>query len=114
MNPPLPQPVAGREDYRAWFESAGPADFRPLRQLDLRTRLLRQPLSWLVSTPQFQQLPAPLRQAIHVAALRLVTAASDPPATWSADDRRLLTEELLPRFTGGGSAVGGLVPAAQP
>lgn len=111
---PLPQPVAGREDYRAWFESAGPADFRPLRQLDLRTRLLRQPLSWLVSTPQFQQLPAPLRQAIHVAALRLVTAASDPPATWSADDRRLLTEELLPRFTGGGSAVGGLVPAAQP
>jgi len=112
--PPRPQPVVGRDDYRAWFESAGAADFRPLRQLDLRTRLLRQPLSWLVATPQFQQLPAPLRQAIHVAALRLVAEESDPPATWSADDRRLLTEELLPRFTGGGSAVGGLIPAAQP
>jgi len=112
--PPLPQPVAGRDDYRTWFESAGPADSRPLRQLDLHTRLLRQPLSWLVSTPQFQQLPVPLRQAIHLAALRLVTEGNDAPTTWSADDRRLLRVELLPQYTGGGSAAGGTAPADQP
>jgi hypothetical protein len=112
--PPLPQPVAGRDDYRTWFESAGPADSRPLRQLDLHTRLLRQPLSWLVSTPQFQQLPVPLRQAIHLAALRLVTEGNDVPTTWNADDRRLLRVELLPQYTGGGSAAGGTAPADQP
>jgi len=112
--PPLPQPVAGRADYRAWFESVGPEASRPLRQLDLHTRLLRHPLSWLVATPQFQQLPAPLRKAIHAAALRLVVDEDETALTLSAADRQILTEQLLPQFLAGGAAAGGSAPAANP
>lgn len=112
--PPLPQPVTGRDDYRAWFEGAGPAAERPLRQLDLNTRLLRQPLSWLVATPQFQQTPIALRQAIHDAALRLVNPASDAATTLSNEDRRLLREELLPQYTAPGVPPGRSVPTDKP
>jgi hypothetical protein len=96
--PALPGPVVGRADYQAWFESAGPEAFRPLRQLDLKNRLLRHPLSWLVSTPQFQTLPVELRQAIHTEATRLVAAGRETPTRLPEDERRWLLDELLPRF----------------
>lgn len=112
--PPLPHPVAGRADYRAWFESAGPETSRPLRQLDLHTRLLRNPLSWLVTTPQFQEMPAPLREAIHAAALRLVVDEDETAPTLSAADRQLLTEQLLPQFLAKSAASKGPAAAIDP
>lgn len=53
-------PVSGNEDYQAWFESQGPEDSqgRSLRQMNLETRLLEYPLSYLIYSDAFNTLPA--------------------------------------------------------
>ena len=103
--PALPTPVAGRPDYQRWFESAGPEEFRPLRRLDLKTRLLRNPLSWLVATPQFQTMPEELRQAIQAEAIRLVTIGRESPTPITDDDRQRLLDELLPKYNAAAQSV---------
>jgi hypothetical protein len=112
--PPLPGPVTGRDDYRAWFETAGPAAYRPLRQLDLQTRLLQKPLSWLVATPQFQSAPSELRWRIQIEALRLVFEGCDTPTALSDEDRRQLWDELLPQYTAPGVPTGQLPQSDLP
>lgn len=63
---PLPNPVRGRADFARDFEALGPRDAagRSLRDLDLETRLLRRPCSWLVYSPAFDALPEPLLDAV--------------------------------------------------
>jgi hypothetical protein len=53
-------PIAGSSGFAETFEAQGKKDGkgRSLRQLDLRTRLLKYPLSYLIYSPQFQSLPA--------------------------------------------------------
>ena len=57
---PLPGPVRGSSGYAEWFAAQGPRDSkgRSLRDLDLRTRLLRYPLSYLIYGDAFNALPA--------------------------------------------------------
>ena len=56
---PLEDRIEGLAAYREWFEAQGPLDAqgRSLRQLDLETRLLRYPLSYLVHSDDFSMLP---------------------------------------------------------
>lgn len=56
---PLEDRLVGSAAYREWFEAQGPADGhgRSLRRLDLETRLLHYPLSYLVHSDEFRLLP---------------------------------------------------------
>ena len=56
---PLAVPVTGHADYRRWFEQQGPIDpaGRSLREFDLKTRLFKYRLSYLIDSPAFHSLP---------------------------------------------------------
>lgn len=56
---PLEDRLVGNAAYREWFEAQGPADAqgRSLRRLDLETRLLYYPLSYLIHSDDFHLLP---------------------------------------------------------
>jgi len=57
---PLPQPIHGATTFVERFSAIGPKDRkgRSLRQLELTRRLLRYPCSYMVYSPQFEQLPS--------------------------------------------------------
>ena len=56
---PLPGPVHGTSGFAEKFAAKGPFDRRgrSLRQLDLRTRLLRYPCSYMIYSQAFDSLP---------------------------------------------------------
>jgi hypothetical protein len=64
---PLPGPVRGSPAFADWFTAQGPRDAkgRSLRDLDLRTRLLRYPLSYLIYGEAFKALPASARTLVY-------------------------------------------------
>lgn len=61
---PLAAPLQGTSSFAAEFSARGPRDpaGRSLRDLDLETRLLRYPCSYLIYTESFDALPAELRE----------------------------------------------------
>jgi hypothetical protein len=63
---PLQSRIQGSSQFAAIFSNRGPRDRkgRSLYQLDLKTRLLRYPCSYLVYSDQFEQLPADAKAAI--------------------------------------------------
>jgi hypothetical protein len=64
---PLPQPIRGATAFAERFGATGPQDSkgRSLRQLDLTRRLLRYPCSYMIYSPQFEQLPGIAKSAIY-------------------------------------------------
>lgn len=64
--PALPGPIGAGSPFTAEFEARGVRDERgrSLRDLDLRTRLFRYPVSYTIDSPAFAGLPAPLRERI--------------------------------------------------
>ncbi|WP_339727150.1 hypothetical protein [uncultured Gimesia sp.] len=62
----LAGPLKGTTDYRAWFEKQGKRDSqgRSLKDFDLKTRLFRHRLSYLIYTDSFQKMPAAARLQI--------------------------------------------------
>jgi len=64
---PLPGPVAASSPFERVFAARGPRDprGRSLRDLDLRTRLMRYPCSYLIYSASFEGLPAAAKQAIY-------------------------------------------------
>jgi hypothetical protein len=64
--PPLRAPVRGTSAFAKEFAARGAKDAqgRTLRELDLNTRLFRYPLSFLVETQAFAELPRALRQRV--------------------------------------------------
>jgi hypothetical protein len=91
----LVEPIEGVSTFARTFASRGPADRRgrSLRDLDLRTRLFRYPLSYLITGRAFAALPAELREPIfrrlHAA---LTSAEGGPAAHLTAVDRRAIVE----------------------
>lgn len=83
--PPLPGPITGNAEYRAWFERQGPRDpqGRSLRQLDLQTRLFKYRLSYLIYSPAFDALPAATRNDVYA---RIRTCLTSPGSGPSSDD----------------------------
>ena len=59
--------VRGTSGFAERFSAAGPHDARgrSLRQLDLGTRLMRFPCSYLIYAPAFDQLPDPVREMVY-------------------------------------------------
>ena len=80
----LEAPIEGTSGFRARFEGLGPADDegRSLRELDLRRRLFRYPLSYLVYSDAFGALPVHLKEQVF---LRIWEVASGQDKTEDFD-----------------------------
>lgn len=64
---PLTSPVTGTSGFAERFARLGPRDTRgrSLRDFDLQTRLFEYPLSYLIYSPQFDALPAPMKDYVY-------------------------------------------------
>ena len=94
----LPDAVTGTSGFADQFAARGPADSRgrSLRQLDLKTRLLRYPCSYMVYADAFDALPPQARDAIYRRMWRVLSGTDAAPkyARLSAADRRAIVEIL--------------------
>jgi hypothetical protein len=91
-------PLAGTSGYDRWFQAHGVRDSkgRSLRDLDLRTRLFKYPLSYVVYSEAFDALPLYVRQYLY-GRLRDILQGTDRSATYarlSAADRAAVLEIL--------------------
>jgi hypothetical protein len=64
---PLAAPIEGVSEFTTNFARRGPCDRqgRSLRDFDLRTRLFRYPLSYMIYSAQFDALPGDVRERIY-------------------------------------------------
>ena len=96
--PRLPAPVTSASGFAERFSALGPRDRkgRSLRELDLRTRVLKYPCSFLIYSPAFDALAAEARDAIYTR-LAAVLAGADPAPRYrrlSPADRTAIAEIL--------------------
>jgi hypothetical protein len=95
---PLRDPVKGVSTFTATFPQRGPRDTRgrSLRDFDLQTRLFRHPLSYMIYSDIFENLPAAARDRVYHR-LDEVLTGKDRSLKYghlSADDRRAIIEIL--------------------
>jgi hypothetical protein len=95
---PLPGPVHGTSGFAEKFATEGPFDThgRSLRQLDLRTRLLRYPCSYMIYTQAFDSLPEPAKSAIYRRMWQILSGAEKGSryARLTLADRQSIVEIL--------------------
>lgn len=95
---PWTAPIAGNSGYDAWFQKQGPKDSRgrSLRDLDLKTRLFKYPLSYLIYSEGFKGLPDYAKQHVYRRLDEILTGQDQSPAyaKLSATDRRNILEIL--------------------
>ncbi|HEX4675782.1 MAG TPA: hypothetical protein VH209_10670 [Steroidobacteraceae bacterium] len=95
---PLPGRITGNSGFDSWFQAQGPRDRqgRSLRELDLKTRLFRYPLSYMVYSAGFDGLPAYAREYVY-GRITDILSGRDHSASYaglSAADRAILLEIL--------------------
>lgn len=94
----LTEPVSGSPAFAAAFATAGPRDAngRSLRDLDLKTRLLRYPLSYLVYSSSFDALPPSVKATI-ARRLNDILSGQDTQAVFQSitDADRAAIREIL-------------------
>jgi hypothetical protein len=95
---PLTAPVRGTSNFATEFAGRGPKDSkgRSLREFDLKTRLFRYPLSYLIYTSSFDGLPDAVKTYVN-RRLREVLSGQDKSADFahlSAADRSAILEIL--------------------
>lgn len=95
---PLTEPVAGTARFAQEFAAGGRRDTkgRSLRDLDLKTRLLRYPCSYLVYSEAFDDLPEPAKAYVYGRFHDILTGKDTGKefAHLSDMDRRVLLEIL--------------------
>jgi hypothetical protein len=93
---PLKSPVAGVSTFTKTFRERGPRDHqgRSLRDFDLKTRLFRYPLSYMIYSPAFDGMPAEVRDRIYQRLYDILTGKDQSKAfaPLSADARRAILE----------------------
>jgi hypothetical protein len=102
---PLADRITGSSGFDAWFQKQGPRDHlgRSLRELDLKTRLFKYPLSFLIYSPAFDNLPDNMRTRIYERLAQVLTGA-DTSSTFSsvsASDRQAILgilKDTKPQF----------------
>lgn len=112
---PLTDPVRGTTSFASDFAARGPTDSqgRSLRQLDLQTRLLRYPCSFLVYSDSFTALPCGVKRRVLTELHTVLTAAS-PPSDFehlTDDDRHAIHGILRETLSGYPPALADAVPA---
>ena len=95
---PLTAPVQGTSQFAAEFARQGPRDRRgrSLRDFDLKTRLFRYPLSYLIYSKPFDEMPAAVKTYVY-SRLREVLTGQDKSAGFaylSNSDRTAILEIL--------------------
>lgn len=96
---PLTSPIAGTSGFADEFSQRGPFDDRgrSLHQLDLQSRLLKYPCSYLIYTDSFAQLPAEILTLLG-RRMRDVLLGDDESETWkhfTPADRQAVLQILL-------------------
>ncbi len=93
---PLSEPVAGTSNFAEQFAARGPFDTkrRSLRQFDLKTRLFRYPISYLIYTRAFEGLPSQAKERVYLRLWQVLTGEdrSKKFAHLSAADRQAILE----------------------
>ena len=102
---PLPGPITGTAKFADVFAAKGPRDSRgrSLRELDLNTRLLRYPCSYLIYSEPFDGMPAEAKSAVYARLLEILSGQERDTryAVLTAADRRAILEiltETKPEF----------------
>lgn len=92
---PLTSPISGTSRFREDFELLGPrdADGRSLREFDMRSRMFRYPLSYLIHSEAFDALQPVLRAEIGRQLQAILERGEQ------ADEFRHLTPELRKELT---------------
>ena len=95
---PIKAPVAGVSTFSKTFPVRGPRDRegRSLRDFDLKTRLFRYPLSYMIYSAAFDAMPDTARERIYRRLYDVLTG-QDQSKTYSrlsAEDRRAILEIL--------------------
>jgi len=95
---PPPARLVPRAGFAAAFTAGAPTDRlgRSLRQLDLESRLLRYPCSYMIYTSAFDHLPARAKQAVYSRMWTVLSGRDAAPkyAHLSATERRAIIEIL--------------------
>jgi hypothetical protein len=95
---PLTDEVTGTSGFAAEFTNRGPRDSkgRSLRDFDLKHRLMRYPLSYLVYSKSFDGMPAELKDYVVRRFQEVLTGQDKSPefARLSAEDRQAILEIL--------------------
>ena len=75
----IPGGIEGSAGYAETFTAQGPKDSkgRSLRELDLKTRLQKYPLSYMIYSPQFDGLPRRVKHAVYARLLAALTATRE-------------------------------------
>jgi hypothetical protein len=108
---PPPARIVPRARFAEKFAEGAPKDRsgRSLRELNLETRLLRYPCTYMVYSDAFQALPATVRQAVYQRMWSILSGQDSRPryAHLSADDRQAVAQilrdtvkDLPPAFAG--------------
>jgi hypothetical protein len=96
---PLRERVTGVSTFTKTFPERGPRDARgrSLRDFDLRTRLFRYPLSYMIYSEVFDHMPASALERVYRRLYDVLTGtdARDKFGGLSPDDRRATLEILL-------------------
>ena len=101
---PLEAPVSGTSGFAEEFAARGPRDSkgRSLRDLDLQTRLLKYPCSYLIYSEAFTQLPTEAKTDVLKNLREVLTGKNSSPefAHLSAEDRKAISEILKETLPG--------------
>ena len=93
---PLREPVAGVSTFTKTFPERGPKDRqgRSLRDFDLKTRLFRYPLSYMIYSAAFDSLPGVVKERVAKRLLEILTGKDDSKAfvRLSSEDRKAILE----------------------
>jgi len=94
----IPAPIEGGSGFAESFQARGPFDSsgRSLRELDLDTRLLRYPMSYLIYSDAFAALPDRARRAVYARIREILMAVpgEDTFTTLTREDRVAVAEIL--------------------
>lgn len=95
----------GSSGFAQRFEAQGPADARgrSLRQLDLTTRLLKYPCSYLIYSPMFDALPPVMKGLVYERLWQVLSGAEKDPryrAALTLADRQAIVDILIATRTG--------------
>jgi hypothetical protein len=95
---PLHEPIEGVSAFTKTFPLRGPRDHsgRSLRDFDLKTRLFRYPLSYMIYSAAFDALPGTVRDRIYRRLYAILTSQDRTPkfASLSQQERRGILEIL--------------------
>lgn len=95
---PLTGTIEGTSGFTEEFSALGPHDSkgRGLRQFDLKTRLFRYPLSYMIYSEAFDGLPAPAKARAYERLYEILTGRDRTPAFahLSDADRKAILEIL--------------------